>query len=106
MNKDVLFEIFKYLTIEELLDLEGTIEFDEEFWKKKAYHDLGEDFWERASKRPKGKSKPLKTWREELIRIYEFSSILKESEEYFDKNDYYKLWNLIDGEPRFHDNCS
>ncbi len=44
MNKDVLFEIFKYLTIGELLDLEGILKFDEEFWKKKAYHDLGEDF--------------------------------------------------------------
>ena len=106
MNQDLLFEILKYLTIGELLELERTLKFDEEFWKRKAYYEWGEDFWKKASRRPKDKSKPLKTWRDELIRLYDFSLLLKDNKEYFDKNDYYKLWNLIDGESKFHDNCS
>lgn len=101
-----MFEIFKHLTIGELLELDGTVKLNEEFWKKKAYYDWGEDFWKKALERPKDKSKPLKSWRDELIRIYEFSLLLKENEQHFDKNDYYKLWKLIDGEPKFHDNCS
>tara|TARA_B110000008_G_C16908732_1_gene539751 strand:+ start:100 stop:435 length:336 start_codon:yes stop_codon:yes gene_type:complete len=59
-----------------------------------AYKERGQEFWRKASNRPSHKSRPLPTFKLELLRIREFLKICQThqiSNEYF-----YGMWDFLD----------
>lgn len=62
------------ITLQDLHHLKATCRrlrcvVDDDVFRTFAMRTFGEQFWEEASQRPQGLSCPMKTWREELVRI-------------------------------------
>ena len=56
------------------------------------YYNRGHLFWEKANERDVDESDPKSTYREELVRIYEFE---KKCGQRFKNEDYFSLWDTI-----------
>lgn len=53
----------------------------------------GKEFWKKAMKRPVHVSKPLKTWREELIRLEMFQRMVEKNEKKrWQPHQFYVVW--------------
>ena len=61
-------------------------------FRKIAIIDRGHLFWEKANERDVNESDPKSTYREELVRIYEFE---KKCGQRFKNEDYFSLWDAM-----------
>lgn len=96
---DILLELFKYLRIYDILQLEIALNktFDDTLWKYKAYYDFGKDFWIKAFERPAGTAYPLETWKKELVRIEKFQYLVEKTcGIQWTKYDFYRYWDSCD----------
>ena len=67
------------------------------YWKRIAYEEYGDVFWTRAKQRPSMASRPLQSWKKELLRIENFQQRLS----YFGSplwkvEDFYFFWKIYD----------
>ena len=91
---DIFVEILLFLKPNYILSLEMTAKSLEMCWKIYAYRKWGNrEFWERAAKRPVAISKPLGTWKKEVVRLWEFEYYLGQT---WTREDYYEFWKLRD----------
>ena len=66
---------------------------NDKFYKMFAKKVWGEEFWKKAMKRPIKFSKPLKTWREELIRLELFQRMVEKNEKKrWRPHQFYVVW--------------
>ena len=102
MLSKIVYQLLPYLESNDIgklqsvsKELNSTI--DDDIWKHKAHLSFSTEFWRRASQRPKLTSEPKSTWKEELIRIYNFNKKLKQYKfSTWNEEDYYLYWDLID----------
>ena len=59
-----------------------------------AFKQHGQEFWQKASKRPVEKSRPLPTYKLELLRIREFLKICQTHQ--MSNEHFYRIWNYLD----------
>ena len=70
---------------------------DSLFWKHKAYCLMGNNFWRKAHNRPIQTSKPLMSYKQELLRINKFQeTIFIINQKKWNNNCFYKYWESID----------
>ena len=70
---------------------------DSLFWKQKAYSLMGKAFWKKAHNRPIQTSKPLMSYKQELLRINRFQQKISElTQKEWTNNCFYKYWESID----------
>ena len=99
LNQDIIRNLAYNLDLLTILNLSSvnkcTYQYlDELFYKSYAIYIFGEIFWIKASKRPKIKSKPLKTYKAELMRIERFQRILDRlNNKRWTQKDFYNYWN-------------
>ena len=70
---------------------------DNIYFHNLAVHYYSEEFWKRAALRPKFFSKPLKTMKQELLRIEKFQNLVKKldlEKERWSNNRFYNLWEI------------
>ena len=77
MNADALECVAMLCPLQDALRLRGACcatrdALDDRFFRQYALREWGVEFWTRAAARPRHCSKPLPTWREELMRMYRF----------------------------------
>lgn len=71
---------------------------DDEFWRRWATASYGTDFWKAAKRRPRSKSKPLHTWRAEVVRLERFQAFVVHLEgRRWHPHDIRQLWQVMDG---------
>ena len=98
LNQDIIRLISNNLDFKDILDFSITNKFcyysiDELFYKKIAKQYYGEEFWNRANKRPWYYSKPLKNTKQELIRIENFQKNLDSlNVKRWTQKDFYDYW--------------
>lgn len=86
-------DTLNYLSINKELLKEG----NKIFWKEKAYSLWGETFWEKAQKRPTKTSKPLLSYKAELLRIEKFLNCQKKhKQKTWKQKEFYEYWKSID----------
>ena len=67
-------------------------------WRALAFRLYGHDFWLRAKQRAPRASRPLGSWRRELLRIEHFQAGLFERHSIrWTHSDFYELWDCLDG---------
>ena len=99
-NIDILSHICISLPVEHIDALRVTcIEIhrclNDDFFRQYAYDTLGCEFWKRALARPIYLSHPLRTWRDELIRIELFQRMVEENEhKRWDNKHFFTVWQL------------
>lgn len=94
---DIIYKILCYLPIEDIYLFESAFVLHDDFWKMKAIHDWGEEFWNKAKQRPLQTSKPLSSWKEELQRIHSFQKmIINFQQREWKHNDFYQFWKMRD----------
>lgn len=70
---------------------------DSLFWKQKAYSLMGNTFWRKAHYRPIQTSKPLMSYKQELLRINKFQKKISElTKKEWTNNCFYEYWKAID----------
>lgn len=93
---DILWELIiplmsKYIDFKDCCSLSIAIP-DDSLWKLVAYELYwSKDFWDRAGRRSIKTSKPLQSWRQEVLRIHEFQEHARWNEE-----DYYEWWDVLE----------
>tara|TARA_B100000902_G_scaffold399984_1_gene474240 strand:+ start:2644 stop:2961 length:318 start_codon:yes stop_codon:yes gene_type:complete len=98
LNEDIIRNLAYYLDLFSVLNLstvdKSTYQYlDELFYKSYAIYIFGNFFWIKASKRPIIKSKPLKTYKAELIRIETFQNVLDGlNYNRWTQKDFYNYW--------------
>ena len=94
---DIIHKILCYLPIHDIYSIESTFALKDDFWKMKAIHEWGEEFWNKAHQRPTQTSKPLSSWKEELERIETFQQMIRKfGQREWNHNDFYQFWNIQD----------
>lgn len=94
---EIIFKIFECFDVKDLLQYDSKFSFPDAFWKQKAIKDYGNEFWEKAKQRPSNVSKPKNSWKEELIRIVNFQSMLVDfGSKPWTNKEFYVYWNKID----------
>lgn len=94
---DVVQCILVKLDIKDLCELDRSYPLPDYIWKEKAYAQYGKEFWKKAKERPEESSKPLQTWKEELLRIENFQKMLNDfGNRPWLEDDFYSYWNLLD----------
>ena len=100
LNQDVLQNLAYYLDLFSILNLslvDKTINLylDDIFYKSYAIYVFGDIFWIKASMRPIVESKPLKTYKAELIRIETFQNVLDRlNYNRWTQKDFYNYWGI------------
>ena len=98
LNQDVIQNLAYYLDLFSILNLslvDKTINLylDDIFYKSYAIYVFGDIFWIKASMRPIVESKPLKTYKAELIRIETFQKVLDRlNYKRWTQKDFYNYW--------------
>ena len=99
---DIILMIFRLLNLKGVINLSECSKFMSCMYKSLRNHEwesicnteYSVDFWIKARNRNKIISKPLETYKEELMRMKQYESICLK---YFNKkiliSDYYELWN-------------
>ena len=70
---------------------------DNIYFNNLAVHYYSEEFWKRAALRPIFFSKPLKTMKQELLRVEKFQNLVKKldlEKERWSNNRFYNLWEI------------
>lgn len=94
---DIIHRILAKLDINDLCKLDRSHPLPDHIWKEKAISNYGEEFWKKAKERPNDTSKPLQSWKEELIRIENFQKMLIDfGNRPWLENDFYSYWRLVD----------
>lgn len=94
---DIIHCILIKLDVSDLCELDCSYPLPDYIWKEKAISKYGEEFWKKAKERPNETSKPLQSWKEELLRIEKFQRMLIDfGNRPWLENDFYSYWNLID----------
>ena len=99
LNPDIVRNLAYYLDLFSILnvsqvDKETYKLFDNIFYKSYAIYIFGEEFWIKARKRPIIKSRPLKTYKAELIRIETFQKLLDRlNYKRWTQKDFYNYWD-------------
>lgn len=102
LSNDNIRNIGKFLTLYDLINFERTnkfifLSFDKTYYKRLAYKIYGENFWKMALERPYIVSKPLKSFKKELLRIENFQIRLdKLNNKRWTNKDFYNYWKLND----------
>ena len=102
LPSEIICKISSYLSMNDTLNLLSTNkellkEGNEIFWKEKAYSLWGETFWEKAQKRPTKSSKPLLSYKAELLRIEKFLNCQKKhKQKTWKQKEFYEYWKSID----------
>ena len=100
LPNDIIYNIVFMLDFKSILSLTEVdknmnILLDNEFFNNLAILYYSEDFWMKASLRPKHISKPLKNMKLEIIRIERFQEILEKLENKRWNNDnFYRYWTM------------
>ena len=100
LNQDVIQNLAYYLDLFSILNLslvDKTINLylDDIFYKSYAMCVFGDIFWIKASMRPIVESKPLKTYKAELIRIETFQHVLDRlNYNRWTQKDFYNYWGI------------
>lgn len=100
LNQDVIQNLAYYLDLFSILNLslvDKTINLylDDIFYKSYAIYVFGDIFWIKASMRPIVESKPLKTYKAELIRIETFQNVLDRlNYNRWTQKDFYNYWGI------------
>lgn len=98
---DIILNICNFLVFRDLIALSCTCRYfhrllnsmNDSFWKQIAYKMFSETFWIKASMRPVYTSKPLHSYKKELIRLLKFEKYIGEA---LQESDYYSFWNSLD----------
>lgn len=99
LNADIIRNLAYYLDLFSVLNLSIVDKctykyFDEIFYKSYAIYIFGDIFWIKASMRPIIESKPLKTYKAELIRIETFQKVLDRlNYKRWTQKDFYNYWD-------------
>ena len=94
---DIIRSILLKLNVEQLKDIDQQFTLPESLWKEKAQIMYGTEFWKKAKARPNETSKPLQSWKEELLRIETFQKMLNDfGNRPWLADDFYSYWNLLD----------
>ena len=105
LNNDILILLFTYLDVKNTINLSKTCKiFNNNYKKLKNYewecisnNEYGFEFWEKARRRNKLISKPLDTYKEEIIRLKLFeNNNYKYSYKKYTNKDYYDLWQKLE----------
>ena len=100
--EDLIINVAMYLNLVDTFNYLYTNKFtykrsDVLFWKEKAYNLMGIDFWMRAHARPIQTSKPMMSYKHELLRIEYFqNNLYKHMKIRWNKNRFYEYWKAID----------
>ena len=91
---EILFiETLLFLKPNDILSLECTGKGCSINWKGYAYSMWNREFWIRASQRPVRVSRPLGSWKKEVLRLWMFEYYLGQT---WTREDYYEFWKLRD----------
>lgn len=73
---------------------------DDDFYRIYAEMEWGIEFWNRAMLRPEFESRPMTSWRDELIRIERFQRMVEfcEGKRWCDRQ-FYLLWSIKKNSP-------
>lgn len=99
LNHDIIYLISSYLQFNNILQLSIVNKymnyiFDDKFFEYLSIFCYSENFWKLASRRPIKLSKPLKNFKQELIRIENFQRTLDNlNYQRWTQKDFYNYWN-------------
>ena len=105
LNNDILILLFTYLDVNNTINLSKTCKIynnnykilNNNEWECISNNEYGKDFWEKARKRNKLISKPLNTYKEEIIRLRLFENKnYKYMNKKYTNKDYYNLWQKLE----------
>ncbi|MBP02882.1 MAG: hypothetical protein CMM25_08750 [Rhodospirillaceae bacterium] len=94
--EDVFIDILLFLTAPDILCLEITGKDHIVLWEGYAYRNWwNAEFWNKAAQRPHHASRPLGSWKKEVIRLWTFEYYLGQP---WSKEEYYQFWKARDNQ--------
>tara|TARA_Y100000992_G_scaffold266642_1_gene204686 strand:+ start:2960 stop:3301 length:342 start_codon:yes stop_codon:yes gene_type:complete len=102
LSNDNIRDIANFLTLYDLINFKKTnkfifLSFDEKYYEILANKIYGKNFWKIALERPYIISKPLNSYKKELLRIENFQIGLdKLNKKRWTNKDFYNYWKLND----------